>query len=185
MVIRLVVKEMNMFKVTEKRIKKIVMNSNIGIITGYRTDLNCAENRDNNIVLRSWLLGKGYGVMSYINTCKTLQGDEFKAQMFLVVDNKDALSLKKELYVLGELFKQETVVYQEVRRKAQMIDIDGGTYSYPENIFGLYKNNDLNFLDRLFIIDECIQDDIYKTYEKSNIFGRLMHCKYVIGAIIK
>ena len=145
------------------RIYDNMKNHDCGVITGWRTALDCGdgtpytrkEKKQRNKSLFAKLLNKRYHVISmrgkYIENIKDPNAKETGERVFFVVDSDDKGNLKKDIIKLGVEFDQDSVLFvPKGGEKAILI----GTNHCPKATPGWGKEEDSgekqdNFLQEL------------------------------------
>ena len=120
--VRKVISEMSLNRVREMAIKY-----DTGFVTSNRDEATKAENSKNNKILKAFLRSRGYGVTSvrgaWIETNKkTGKKKEVAENSFFVVDLTDSGNLKQYLFKQGELYDQDSIIYNpKGNKKVQIV----------------------------------------------------------------
>lgn len=110
-----------------------------GTITAFRGSFDCGDgekitmsaNKGRNSVLKSSLLGSGFGVTKVKGSWIENGSKEVGEESFFVVDLKDSGMLKKILRQLGEKFEQDAITYADKESEYSAIGTNRCPNSWP------------------------------------------------------
>ena len=134
------------------RIWRHMQEHDSGTITAFRDRRDCGEgekfthneNLKRNKTLLAKLQSKGYSVTrvkgSYIENYGSPDAKEVGETVFLVVDIKDKVTLKKDLMKFGESFEQDSILFVAKGGKSGVLV---GTNKCPNGYPGYHKENKL------------------------------------------
>lgn len=107
----------------------------IGIISAHRGNNTKPENRKRSTELKAALLRKGYSVTSvkgsYIENLGSKDEKEVGELSYFVADHEDTGNLKRDLKKLGEKFDQDSILFKEKGKDAQLIGTSRRDNAYP------------------------------------------------------